>query len=195
MSSLKVYRLRRPDLPWGDYGDVLAHGFANLSEDRSKLELQRTGPFVPPFTQPSRSYVVVTESFLSQLRNAGLTGFTTIPVVVTKSPKIDWREWQPYGEKEMKYPAGGEPENYIERRKHSPEASAEFEPLTALLFQPAIDFVFGKDAHVVASSWAGTDFFVARTARPIYKYVSQRGRDWLTEHAADWVEFEEERVE
>jgi hypothetical protein len=194
MSSLKVYRLRRPDLPWGDYGDVLAHGFANLSEDGSKLELQRTGPFVPPITQPSWSYVVVTESFLLQLKGSGLTGYTTIPVVVTKSPKIDWRQWEPYGEKEMKYPSGGEPENYIERRKHSPEASSGFESLTALLFQPAIDFVYGKDAHVVASSWAGTDFFVARTDHPDYNYVSQRGRDWLMEHASEWVSFAEERV-
>ena len=194
MSILKVYRLRRPDLAWGDYGDVLAHGFANLTEDRSTLELQRTGPFIPPLTQPSYHFVVVTESCLSQLHAAGLTGFTTVPVVVTKSPQVDWRQWKPYGEKEMKYPAGGEPENYIERRKHSPDASSEFGPLTALLFQPGIDFVFGKDAHVVASSWAGTDFFVARTNRPVYNYVSQRGRDWLTAYVGDWVAFEEECV-
>lgn len=194
MSTLKVYRLRRPDLPWGDYGDVLAHGFAELSQNGSQLELQRTGPFIPPFSQPSWLYVVVTETLLSDMKNAGLTGFTTIPVVVTKSPKIDWQQWEPYGKQEMKYPAGGEPENYILRRKHSPAASAGFGNLSALLFQPAIDFVYGQHAHVVAASWAGTDFFVARGERPIYNYVSERGRDWLNEHVGSWVAFEEERV-
>jgi hypothetical protein len=191
---MKIYRLKRPDLPWGDYGDVLAHGFASFSEDGATLELQRSGPFIPPFTQPSRSYVVVTADILSALNNSGLKGYSQYPVRVTKSPKIDWRAWHPYGDKEMKYPAGNEPENYIWGRKHSAEASAEFGALTALVFSPGIDIVYGKDFHAVASSWDGTDFFVARVERPAYNYVSQQARDWLEAHVGEWVAFEEERV-
>lgn len=194
MSSPKIYRLRRPDLPWGDYGDVLAHGFASLTDDLSALELQRSGPFVPPISQPSRSYVVITKKVLSALRASGLTGYTTIPVTVTKSPKIDWRSWEPYGEKEMKYPAGGDPANYIERRKHSPDASRDFGVLTGLIFKPSIDFVYGNDAHVVGASWDGSDFFVARVDRPHYNYVSEAARNWLEQHVGDWVSFEEQRV-
>ena len=109
MKTPKIYRLQRPDLPWGDYGDVLAHGFADRSDDGSSLLLQRTGPFIPPFSQPSRMYVVVTAPLLRKLQESGLTGFAVLPVEVTKSPMIDWRVWQQYGNKEMKYPAGGEP--------------------------------------------------------------------------------------
>lgn len=194
MTIMRVYRLKRPDLPWGDYGDVLAHGFAKFSEDRTTLELQRCGPFVPPFTQPSWDSVVVTEAILSALESSGLNGYSQIPVHITKSPKIEWRTWQPYGVKEMKYPAGGEPGNYIWRRKHSAEASAQFGTLTALKFNPGIDFVYGEDYHVVASSWDGADFFVARVDRPIHNYVSQRAKDWLEAHVGEWVAFEEERV-
>ena len=194
MSTLKVYRLCRPDLPWGDYGDVLAHGFARMSSDGSRLELQRTGPFIPPFSQPSGSYVVVTEMLLQVLEQSGLTGYSLIPVTVTKSPKVDWRNWEPYGDKEMRFPAGGEPCNYIDRRKHSPEAGSEFGELKALVFQPGIDYVFGRNAHVVGATWSGVDFFVARVDRPGDQYVSQRAKDWLEHHVGDWVAFEEERV-
>lgn len=194
MTTPRIYRLKLPELPWGDYGDVLAHGFAELSEDRSTLDLQRTGPFIPPLSQPLYSNVVVTAECLSRLQASGLTGYSVIPVVVIKSPKIDWRSWIPYGDQEMKYPAGNEPENYISRRKHSPEASAGFGDLSALLFQPGIDFVYGKEAHVAASSWNQSDFFVDRSERPIYQYVSERARDWLTREAGEWVAFEEERV-
>ncbi len=98
MPGPRIYHLLRPDLAWVDYGDVLAHGFARLNEDRTVLELQRTGPFVPPFSQPSYDYVVLTHEMLETLRTSGLTGFTVMPVVITKSPKIDWRTLKPCGE-------------------------------------------------------------------------------------------------
>jgi hypothetical protein len=193
MASTNFYRLRRPEPPWGDYGDILFHGMASRPK-LGDLELERTGPFVPPISQPGR-FVVVTAEFLSRLRESGLNGIESGPVQKRRIPLLDWREWEPFGTEEMKYPAGNEPENYILRRKHSPEAAQQLGELYELRFRKGIQVSREGGYHLVASSWDGSDFVVAMDEQPIYNYVSERARDWLMQNAAEWVAFEKEKVE
>ena len=193
MMASHFYRLMRPEPPWGDYGDILFHGMASRSKG-GELELERTGPFVPPISQPD-SFVVVTADFLRRLRESGLKGFEVGPVKKKRIPMIDWREWEPFGPKEMKYPAGNEPENYILRRKHSPEAADALGELCELRFQQGIQISRDGVYHLVLSSWDGSDFVVVKGEHPIYNYVSEKAREWLTQEAAEWVAFEVERVE
>jgi hypothetical protein len=193
MKRTRIYRLlRRPDVPWGDYGDILVHGMASRSKV-GDLELERTGPFVPPISQPT-SYVVVTADFLHDMRESGLKGYEVGPVKKKRIPKIEWREWKPYGPKEMKYPAGNEPENYIDRRKHSPEAADALGELWEIRFRPSVIISREGGYHLVLSTWDGADFFVAKDKPRIYNYVSEQAREWLLQKASDWVAFEEERA-
>jgi hypothetical protein len=192
MATKRFYRLRRPEPPWGDYGDILFHGMASRSPC-GKLELERTGPFVPPISQPNR-FVVVTDDFLCQLRDSGLQGIDAVPVVKKRITVVDWREWEPFGAKDMKYPAGNEPENYILRRKHSPEAADALGGLWELKFHPAIQISREGGYHLVLSTWEGAELFIAKDEHPIYNYVSEQARDWLSQHASEWVAFEDERV-
>jgi hypothetical protein len=192
VTSTRFYRLERPEPPWGDYGDILFHGMASRSKD-GELELERTGPYVPPISQP-RGFVVVTAEFLGRLHESGLKGFEVEPVAKKRIASVDWREWEPFGSKEMKYPAGNEPENYILRRKHSPEAADALGELYELRFQKGIQVSRDGGYHLVASSWDGSDFVVAKDERPIYHYVSQQARDWLSHNAPEWVAFREEKV-
>ena len=70
----KFYRLGGPAL-WGDYGDVLIHGFAGgLEEQGGILEIERTGPFVPPITlpMPASQNLIVTDEFRKQLESGEL---------------------------------------------------------------------------------------------------------------------------
>jgi len=192
MDSSRFYRLRQPEPPWGDYGDILFHGMASHSKN-GELELERTGPFAPPISKPG-GFVIVTSAFLSQLRESGLQGIDVGPVTKKRIPIVDWREWEPFGSKEMKYPAGNEPENYILRRKHSQETADALGELWELRFRPGIQISCEGGYHLVLSSWDGSDFVVAKNDRPIYNYVSQHARDWLLQNALEWVAFEEERV-
>src|SRR5687767_10139475 len=100
----------------------------------------------------------------------------------------------PLRSKEMRYPAGNEPETYILRRKHSPETADALGELWELRFRPGIQISRECGYHLVRSSWDGSDFVVAMDEHPIYNYVSQEARDWLMKNAPEWVEFEEERV-
>jgi hypothetical protein len=193
MNTQQFYRLKRSEPPWGDYGDILFHGMAARAK-QGELELERTGPFMPPITQPG-SYVIVTTAFLQQLGESGLKGFEAGPVTKKRIPMLDWRAWAPFGTQEMKYPAGGEPENYLLRRKHAPEAADALGELWELRFRPAIDISREGGYHLVLSSWDGSDFVVGREERPIYNYVSARARDWLMQNAPEWVAFEKVRAE
>jgi hypothetical protein len=172
---------------------MLFHGMASRS-GTSKLELERTGPFIPPITQPG-TFVVITAALFQELKASGLKRFEIGPVTKKRITMVDWREWEPFGTKEMKYPAGNEPENYILRRKHSAPAAAALGDLWELRFHPGIMISREGGYHLVLSSWDGSDFVIAKDENPIYNYVSQQARDWLIEQAPDWVAFEEERVE
>ena len=192
MSTPGIYRLKRAEPPWGDYGDILTHGMATAVDGKT-LELERTGPFVPPISQP-RGFVVVTSEFLVSLRDSGLTGYEAHPVIKKKITYVDWRNWEPLGSEEMKYPAGSEPENYIERRKHSADAANALGELWHIRFLPGIRAAREGGYHLLGSTWNGGDFLVVDGERPVYKYVSERARLWLIEDAGEWMSFQEERV-
>jgi hypothetical protein len=163
MTLPRIYRLKPTDPPWGDYGDILIHGMASRAAT-GVLELERTGPFVPPISQP-RGFAVATAAFLDHLRKSGLKGFESGPIQLTKVPKVDWLEWEPYGTKEMKYPAGGEPENYILRRKHSPEAAVAIGELFEIRFKRGIEV--SRDGAI--TSWRlvdGSDLWSRRAIDP-----------------------------
>lgn len=193
MNTTHIYRLGCPDLPWGDYGDILAHGMASDSEETRALEVERTGPFVPPFSQPG-DHVVVTDAFLAVFQESGLTGYDVCPVIKKKITKVDWRDWEPYGTNKMKYPAGGEPENYIERRKHSQAVADAMGDLWWIRFRPGISVTRDGGYQLMGGTWAGTDLFVVNGERPTYNYVSQQAFKWLQETVPEWVSFKEERV-
>src|SRR5439155_13060841 len=130
----------------------------------------------PPITQPGQ-FVVVTAEFLGRLRESGLKGIEVGAIQKKRVPIIDWQDWAPLGQKEMKYPAGNEPENYILRRKHSPETAAALGELYELRFRKGIQISRDGGYHLVASSWDGSDFVVAMDEHPICNYVSQQARD------------------
>ena len=192
MNVPHFYRLTRTEPPWGDYGDILIHGMATRSKT-GVLELERSGPYIPPITQPGRT-VVVSAAFLKELQGSNLSGYEIGPVNKKRIPMIDWREWEPYGSKEMKYPTGGEPENYILRRKHSPEAADGLGEIWELRFQLGIQVSREGGYHLVGDTWKGSDFFQADGDYSNNHYVSEKARDWLLEKVPEWVAFEAERV-
>jgi hypothetical protein len=194
MTLPKIYCLARPKTPWGDYGDILFNGMASRSK-AGVLQLERTGPFVPPISQPN-GFVVVTGAFLEELQQSVLTGFDVGKVKKKKVPLVDWRSWTPYGPKKMKYPVGGEPENYIEFGEHSGEAAKDLGELFDLQFRPGIEVSRDGGYHLVAESWSGQDFFVAKDEmmRDHFVFVSKRARLWLLDRVSEWIAFEKHPV-
>jgi len=110
---------------WGDYFDILMHGMTDdLGRRGGLLELERTGPFVPPISMPS-SVLVVTESFRSELENSGLVGLRFQPVIKRRIVPSAWHTWDRNTEHPAEYPEETEPENYIVRHRHSATVSRQ----------------------------------------------------------------------
>src|SRR5919197_1481155 len=101
--------------PWGDYGDILAQGMAGESARAPDggLELERTGPFVPPITFPAMSVIVVTDEFRSQLEQSGLSGSPLRRVQKSGFVRLNWHQWNQSGPAPPVFPDSGEPEDYV----------------------------------------------------------------------------------
>src|SRR5438105_2367736 len=63
------------EVPWGDYGSILTHGMtAHLERRGSQLQLERTGPFIPPISFPGINDIVVTTEMRDAMQRAGFRG-------------------------------------------------------------------------------------------------------------------------
>ncbi|MEO0761413.1 MAG: hypothetical protein AAFZ09_06335 [Pseudomonadota bacterium] len=197
------FRMER-EAPWGDYGQILAHGMTGdgtrlQGEGAPVVTLERTGPFIPPITLPWGE-PVVTATARAAIEEAGLTGCRFLPVTVTRCVRLAWQDWDLEAEEPRCYPAGGEPENYILRRKHVPELADALEPLFALDPPRADDAVprrmgdfLGERTLIYPADLIdpahhpGTDIVSWRLTTTI---VTRRARDVLAPIAGRWIRFE-----
>jgi hypothetical protein len=122
----KVYyagRGKREYKAWGDYASILIHGMGKKIKDTGDppdIEVERVGPFVPSISSVLAG-LIATDEAKQIIESWNLVGLRFKPVIKKRIVRLNWREWDP--KKEPKYPAGGEPENYILGRKHDEELS------------------------------------------------------------------------
>lgn len=182
-----LYRLRfnSGDFLWGDYGYYLHHGIAWNRVD-GLLQLERTGPNMPALTIPGTRNVVVVDSLRRRLLESPLTGYSFLPVVKHRIVHLDWEAW-PKRKRPKKYPAGGEPENYIRRRKHHPPSAHALGDLWELMPTTKIDFRPGKPPTLLSGE-SDEDFF-GTGPLDIGLYLSTRAKRWFESEVPECVSF------
>ena len=171
--TTNAFGLQHPDSPWGDYSDILYQGMAmHLGRRDGLIQLERTGPFVPPITFPSDG-VVVTDAFRRDLEAAGLAaGVRFLPVIKARIVRFDdWIHWDASADEPEFYPESGEPEDYILALDHDPEVAEAIGPLWELVCPERAEGV------------PEFDFWKAGTRIRI----SPRAAAWLQERYGDWV--------
>lgn len=85
----KYFVIGSANSPWGDYGDVLVNGLAETTSGLHAIYLSRTGPYVPPVTQPF-GLIIVTDDFRHELEASQLTGFDFLEAQYRKVVRLDW---------------------------------------------------------------------------------------------------------
>lgn len=197
-----IFTLHAPTSPWGDYGDILTHGLTILPrDDRGRLQLERTGPFVPPLSFPVM-HMLVTGACREKLAASGLTGLVFTPVVLARIVRLEWEKWDKSAPHPKRYPLGGEPENYILLGKHRPELAEQIGPMFELsppdnvrLIKCGTERKFGMDDWPILrpsrGSWRGDDVFA--NERRTQVLVTARARAWFERELGEWVRFEEEQ--
>lgn len=191
---MKAYLLDQAEMPWGDYGSILLSGMSGHRERwEGRIQLERTGPFIPPLSFPGLRDIVVTASFRHELERSGLTGLTFQPVLKRHIVHLEWDRWDRSADEPVEYPESGEPEDYILEREHSPAtADAMGELWEACLGEHAdVERVpigpnsWEVEIYLRPSTWDGTDWFYARGVG--YIYVSERAKIWLEARVPEWI--------
>ena len=185
------YELKSPRSSWGDYSDILISGMSAYSERRDGLiQLERTGPYVPPVSFPGIGDIVVTDAFRKKLESSGLSGLRFQPVIKKRIVHLDWHLWDKAAEEPPEYPVGGEPEGYILQRAHSREVAEQIGDLWELCLGEAAKIQRERRPSrilLVASSLQGLDIFRAEGVLCIY--TTNRAKAWLEENAKEHVAF------
>lgn len=174
------YRLRQVEAPWGECGRMLVSGMSHRGDDGT-LEIERTGPFVPPIDpQWLGDIPVVTDAFRHLIEASGLRGARFRAVRKARIVRLDWSAWDRAAALPGQFPLEGVPENYILALDHDPELAEQMGPLWEVWAEERpeaahADFARAPGFHVL--SGAGV-------------VVSERARKWLEANAAEWLRTE-----
>ena len=183
---------------WGDYGDILQHGMGGYSHRvNENMQLERTGPFIPPVSFPSCGNFVVTTEARALLEESGLSGFRFQPVDKKLIVELNWQNWDLNAPEPAEYPEGGEPENYILGKEHSAEAAAALGDLweivvskVAKVIKPNKPYTHNlyKEFLIDPATWDGSDIFGSEDVG--WVLFTDRAQMWFFGNFGEYADFE-----
>jgi hypothetical protein len=192
---MRFYRIGGSRL-WGDYGAILVHGMSrHLPRIDGLIQLERTGPFIPPMTLPGIGDVVVTDEFRTAIERAALAGLSFAPVIKARIVEYRWELWDCTAPSPVELPESGEPEDYILARPHSPAVAAQFGPLWEVILPEGaqVDAVrVGRGVYefrIDPTTWCGAHLFRPTGKRHVM--ATEVGKQWLEETTGQWLAFQE----
>lgn len=170
------YELRTPTFPWGDYGRILVSGMTGHRPrtENGLLQLARTAPFVPPITLQAGN-LLVTDDFRIEIDRSPLVGLGFRPVVRAHIARLDWRHWDQNAVEPAKYPESGEPEGYMLDSPHDPLLAEQIGPIWEVVVPEVAESTESDLVRYSHSTWT--------------IYLNERAKQWLEQHAGDWLSF------
>jgi hypothetical protein len=190
---MDFFRLSGPRL-WGDYGAILIAGMStHLPRVEGRIQLERTGPFIPPITFPLGD-VVVTDDFRGRMEALELPGIAFRPVIKARIVEYHWEGWDRSSERVPEVPEGGEPEDYVLSRTHSPEIAESLGDLWELELPEdaeATSVRIGRgvfEFRVNASTWQGAHLFRPKGKR--HAVATEKAKAWLQSIAGEWINYQ-----
>jgi len=197
---MSFFRVDGPKL-WGDYGHILLNGMtAHLPRKDNRLQLERTGPFMPPITFPGIGDVLVTDDFRGELAARSPFAFLEFnPVFKTRIVECHWENWDRASPEVVEYPESGEPEDYILSLPHSPTIAEALGnvwqvvlPEGATIDTDSRRAKWDYDIRVHTSTWNGNHIFWGRKRSQdsgSWVILTDIGKSWLEDRAKEWVRF------
>lgn len=182
---MTIYKLKNRETSWGDYGSILVSGMtAHLEREGDLLQLERTGPYVPPLVNSGLWDIIVTDKVKKSLEVSGLNGLSFRPVIKKHIVEVDWTTWDLHADEPLYYPDSGEPEDYILGGQHSNSVADGLGHLWELVIPTR--GAFNNDKFIDANSQA--DIFKADNTG--YILLTENAKRWIENNAGDWVTFE-----
>jgi hypothetical protein len=180
---MKLYQLKNKKAPWGDYGELLLAGMTMHKERKNGLlQVERTGPYVPPMIVSGLWDIIVTDKIKAELDLAGLQGIKFAPTLKTRIVLIDWTTWNFENDEPLFYPDSGEPEDYILGKPHSAELSGQIGLLWELVIHKSGHYSDNGDFTPGPLSF---DIFMPENRG--YIFATEKAKQWIEQYAGDWV--------
>ncbi len=157
------------------------------------MQLERTGPFVPPITFPTIAEVVVTSALRRALEGSPLSGLSFQEVRIVTAVNVRWEEWDRTQRLPPELPPTGEPEDYVPVGGHDPACAEAIGRLWEIK-APTCGVgssrmvAFRKYEYKIDVPRQHPDFFHASGLGQML--VSETARRWLLDASPDWVMFE-----
>ena len=191
---MKFYTFNNKEMPWGDYGDTLYAGFAY--EENDILYVERAGTFTPPVYNVFNR-LLITEELKDKLEKSNLKGFSFVKATIKKLVNIEWHLWDLTAEEPKVYPHGGEPENYIISRKHTPDLIDKVPTIwgltkldnSTLVGRKQRDVKSKDELFIIENTWPERDIFISKGAG--YLFFSERAKNWFEDNAKEYIRFEQ----
>ena len=158
------------------------------------MQLERTGPFIPPITLPGIGDVVVTDGFRAALERAGFAGLSFAPVIKARIVEYHWELWDRTATSPVELPESGEPEAYILARPHSPVVAEQFGPLWEVTLPEGARWMASGSAEGSTNTESIQRRGAGAPVRPTGKrhvMATEVGKQQLEETAAEWLDFQE----
>ena len=188
------FYLLMPPYFWGAFSIVLVSGsFGDPMRVDGVLQLERTGPFMPPVTMPETGSLVLSADAADEVRRQWPDS-ELLPVHKSKIVMIRWETWDRSNEDPFLIPCDGEPDSYILDGLHSEAASAGLGDLWELPLTEGADATFVKlgpgerDILIRSSTWNGADVFTVGRGIIV---VSETGKKFFESVANEWLSFRE----
>jgi hypothetical protein len=173
---------------------------AHLSRKDNLLQLERTGPFMPPITFPGIGDVIVTDDFRKELQESPFSHLEFCPVIKGRIVEYRWDKWDRTSQEVAEYPQSGEPEDYILSRPHDLKTAEALGEVWQVVLPEgaAVDTdsrraSWDYDIRVHTSTWNGNHLFRGRKrgqGSGGWIIVTEIGKRWLEERCGEWVRFE-----
>ena len=195
---MKFYRVSSRSL-WGDYGSILISGLSrHLPRKDNLIQLERTGPFIPPVTLPGLGDIIATSAFKNDIEGSHFNQVTFAPVLKARIVEYRWEQWDRTSENPAEYPETGEPENYILARPHSPPIAEKLGDLWEVILPEDAEVEgvrIGRgiwEYRVNHSTWRGSHLFRAKGKRHVI--ATEEAKFWLEDRAKEWLGFQDTQV-
>lgn len=192
---MQFYRIHSPQL-WGDYGHILINGMtAHLPDIDGILQLERTGPQLPPITFPGLSDVLISSTLRQSLDQSALGAFDYQEVHKARIVNLDWPSWDLDSDMPPIRPDSGEPEDYILDRPHCESCADALGHVWQLMLRDGavVDDDSPQGLRVHGETWNGDNIFYGKKPSAFFGrwiLVSETAKTWLTQSFSEWVEFE-----
>jgi hypothetical protein len=185
---LQYFSVKRPTSQWGDYSDILIHGLVDFDCERlvGTASLMRVDDWVPDIGLPL-GMMFVSQRLKLEIEKSKFHVLLGRQLQISKATRIGWRRWNLSAEEPERYPAGGEPENYILARKNHEETRLSIPSLWRLK-SAIIDLQFARWKSQIERNPAEAPHLASYKGEIGY-YVSEDFKKFLQSLAPEAVKF------